>query len=66
MPTLIKIAGRCGARCRDFVFPALCIVCDRPRSPDERWLCEPCRAALLENNRLRQACPRCGQNKKTA
>jgi ComF family protein len=47
----------------DYLFPPLCIVCDKPRPWGEKWLCSGCEAALIENNRYRDPCPRCAANK---
>jgi ComF family protein len=47
----------------DYLFPALCIVCDKPRPRGERWLCRECEDALIENNRSRDPCPRCAVNR---
>lgn len=50
-------------RAIDYLFPALCIVCDEPRPRDERWLCGECETALIENYRNRDPCPRCAVNR---
>ncbi len=47
----------------DYLFPALCIVCDKPRPRGEKWLCRECEAALIKNNRYRDPCPRCAANR---
>lgn len=46
-----------------FVFPPLCIVCDRPRPDYDRWLCEECRDEITSRITRRDACPKCGQNR---
>jgi ComF family protein len=50
-------------RFSDYLFPPLCIVCDKPRPRGEAWLCGACEAALIENNRYRDPCPRCAANR---
>jgi competence protein ComFC len=47
----------------DFIFPRLCIVCVR-KLTEGAWLCDGCRDTLIKNNARRDACPRCGQNRK--
>jgi len=47
----------------DYLFPALCIVCDSPRQPRDRFLCEKCHGLLAVNHSRRQACPRCAMNR---
>ena len=51
-------------RIDEFFFPPLCIVCDKPRLPDERWFCPECLNHLIANHTARISCPRCSQNKK--
>ncbi len=46
-----------------FFFPQFCILCNRPRSSPNKWLCKNCLSALRENNTNRNACPRCAQNR---
>ena len=46
----------------DYLFPALCIICDNPRPRGEKWLCRTCETALIENHRNRDPCPRCAAN----
>ncbi|MBN1309001.1 MAG: ComF family protein [Chitinispirillaceae bacterium] len=46
-----------------FLFPPLCIVCDKPRRRDDRWLCGDCLQRLTAGIASRNACPRCGQNR---
>jgi ComF family protein len=46
-----------------FIFPRLCVVCRKPLS-ENPWLCDACREKLLLNHRGRDACPRCGQNRR--
>jgi competence protein ComFC len=46
-----------------FIFPRLCVVCAEPVSADE-WLCDGCRQKLAHNHSEREACPRCGQNRR--
>lgn len=48
----------------DYIFPPLCIICDRPRLPHDRWLCETCKSNLRENHERRNPCPRCAMNRK--
>jgi ComF family protein len=50
-------------RCMDYLFPPLCIICDGPRVPEDRWLCEQCKQALRDNHDRRRPCPRCGMNR---
>ena len=50
-------------RCVDYFFPPLCIICDEPRVPRDRWLCENCKKILRENHERRRPCPRCGMNR---
>jgi ComF family protein len=50
-------------RCVDYLFPPLCIICDEPRVPHDRWLCEQCKKTLRENHERRRPCPRCGMNR---
>jgi ComF family protein len=50
-------------RCVDYLFPPLCIICDEPRVPHDRWLCENCKKILRENHERRRPCPRCGMNR---
>ena len=47
----------------DFLFPALCIICDKPRSPNEAWLCDGCLKELGDNHSKRSPCPRCAMNR---
>jgi ComF family protein len=47
-----------------FVYPALCILCDEPVFLGGRWLCRACFDKLDANHRNRDACDRCGQNRK--
>jgi ComF family protein len=49
-------------RLLDFIFPALCIVCDAPRRNADPWLCSSCLQSLRENHLQRQACPVCAMN----
>jgi ComF family protein len=49
-------------RIDEFVFPPLCIVCDKPRPDRDRWLCHACRRELTEQIPSRNGCPKCGQN----
>jgi competence protein ComFC len=49
-------------RLRDYIFPALCIVCDTPRATDDPWLCQCCKDRLHENHVQRNPCPRCAMN----
>lgn len=49
-------------RLESFVFPPLCIICDKSRACDDKWLCPSCKEHLQLNNSSRQACPRCSQN----
>ncbi len=51
------------SRFEDFIFPPLCIICDKPRPLHSKWLCEGCLNHLLDNNRKRNRCPRCSQNR---
>ena len=51
-------------RILDYLFPALCIACDRPRRPGEKWFCSACEAALQQNHEQRDPCPRCAFNRK--
>lgn len=44
-------------------FPALCLLCDKPRPEPQRWLCDSCLSALRDNNSRRNACPRCSINR---
>ncbi|MBN1575541.1 MAG: ComF family protein [Chitinispirillaceae bacterium] len=46
-----------------FVFPPLCIVCDKPRQTDNRWLCGDCLRQLIAGITSRDGCPHCGQNR---
>ncbi len=46
-----------------FIFPRLCIVCAGPLS-DDQWLCDTCMHKLSVNHYGRDACPRCGQNRR--
>ena len=39
------------SRFEDFIFPPLCIICDKPRSLHSKWLCEGCLNHLLDNNK---------------
>ncbi|MGA2505866.1 MAG: phosphoribosyltransferase family protein [Chitinispirillaceae bacterium] len=57
----LKVFSR---RLVDYLFPPLCIICDRPRLPHDRWLCENCKSNLRENHERRDPCPRCGMNRK--
>jgi ComF family protein len=50
-------------RAIDYLFPALCIVCDSPRQPSDRFLCEKCVSLLAVNHSRRQPCPRCAMNR---
>jgi ComF family protein len=50
-------------RCVDYLFPPLCIICDEPRVPHDRWLCEKCKKILRENHEGRRPCPDCGMNR---
>jgi competence protein ComFC len=56
--------AKLSARCIDFLFPPLCIVCDKPRPRSDLWLCEACKSSLLENHDRRDPCPRCAMNLK--
>jgi ComF family protein len=51
------------SRAADFLFPALCIVCDEPRSPRDGWLCDKCISKLRDNHCRRTPCPRCAMNR---
>jgi ComF family protein len=51
-------------RIPDYLFPALCIACDRPRRRGEKWLCADCESALQRNHEQRDPCPRCAFNRK--
>jgi ComF family protein len=46
-----------------FIFPRLCVVCANELSDDE-WLCDACIEKLMNNHSERDACPRCGQNRR--
>lgn len=59
--SLVAVVGRSIV---ELAFPSLCIVCDAPRPPDDRWLCGSCRALLGENHTNRDPCPRCCLNRK--
>jgi ComF family protein len=48
----------------DYFFPPLCIICDTPRMPHDRWLCEGCKKSLRNNHGHRQPCPRCAMNRR--
>ncbi len=50
-------------RVDDFIFPPLCIVCDRLRAPHDRWLCPDCLHQIERALTSRNCCPRCGQNR---
>jgi ComF family protein len=50
-------------RAVDFLFPELCIVCDKPRSGREAWLCDHCIGKLTGNHAGRIPCPRCAMNR---
>lgn len=48
---------------RDFVYPALCVVCGESCSKDDPWLCSSCLGKLARNHEARHSvCPRCAQN----
>ncbi|MBN1127568.1 MAG: ComF family protein [Chitinispirillaceae bacterium] len=51
-------------RAFDFLFPPLCLLCDTPRTPPDRWLCEACKAELRDNHDRRDPCPICAMNRK--
>jgi ComF family protein len=59
---LLVHAGRNAA---GFLFPSLCIVCRNPRSFANAWLCDRCASRLLHNHENRDACPLCGQDRRT-
>ncbi len=46
-----------------FFFPRLCIVCAGTITND-KWLCDACLKKLIDNNANREACGRCGQNRR--
>jgi ComF family protein len=50
-------------RIESFFFPPLCIICDSPRPPHNRWFCSSCSAAIESNITDRDPCPLCGQNR---
>jgi len=50
-------------RVEDFFFPPLCVICDATRT-NSPWFCPDCLQFILENNHLRDRCPRCSQNRK--
>jgi ComF family protein len=60
---MLKSAFReLSARLLDYLFPALCIVCDTPRNRRDPWLCESCTTSLRKNHEKRDPCPRCAMN----
>ena len=50
-------------RAIDYFFPALCIVCDKPRPKTDQWICVACAEALRENHERRNPCPHCAMNR---
>ena len=46
-----------------FIFPRLCVVCTNKLS-DNKWLCDVCLQKIIDNHSERDACPRCGQNRR--
>ncbi len=49
-------------RAAEFVFPALCIVCDNSLTPKNNWFCQNCLNLLKTNRENRKACSLCSQN----
>lgn len=46
----------------DYFFPRLCIICNKPRTPQQQWFCSSCHHNLIKNQQSRIGCPRCSQN----
>lgn len=59
-----RIIGPAVRRLIDYFFPALCIVCDRPRIQREPWLCDACAGSLRENISRRNPCPKCAMDRR--
>ncbi len=49
-------------RIDEYLFPALCILCDSPRESGKKWFCFKCCERLTYKSRSRKYCLRCGQN----
>jgi ComF family protein len=62
MSVFTRLLASSGDNALAVLFPALCLLCDQPRGPGERWFCPECLEKLHTNNRDRRACPRCGLN----
>jgi ComF family protein len=64
VPVLQRTLDGIFLRTVDFLFPALCVLCDSPRPPSERWLCSACKNELYDNHCRRDPCPVCAMNRK--
>jgi ComF family protein len=60
---LRRLFGNLLSRAVDFLFPALCIICDEPRVGRDPWLCDSCIRKLRDNHCARNPCPQCSMNR---
>lgn len=59
------LAGRANKlpeRIDEYLFPALCIICNSPRESGNRWFCFKCRERLAFKSSSRKYCLQCSQN----
>lgn len=63
---LLSLSGKTNKwiarRFEEYLFPALCLICDSARETGSNWFCPECIKSLTDNSTSRLSCIRCGQN----
>jgi ComF family protein len=66
LKNLLSLSGKTNKwitrRFEEYLFPALCLICDSGRETGSSWFCPECNKSLTSNSSLRLSCNRCGQN----